>query len=70
MIGGIIVTLVLFLFAIASCIAINFVVFKYLWDDVPRWIQEIAYVACITIIMFVLYHMVGHVWGVYDFVER
>lgn len=70
MLGGIIVTLVLFLIAIALCIAINFVVFKYLWEGTPSWIQEIAYVVCITVIMFVLYHTVGHVWGVYEFMKR
>ena len=70
MVGGIVVTLTLFLIAIALCIAINFVVCRYLWSSVPGWIQEIVYIMCITIIMFVLYHLVGHVWGVYDFVER
>lgn len=69
MISGIVVTLALFVVAIALCIAINFVVFRYLWEDVSPWIQEIAYVISITVVMFVLYHLVGHVWGVYNFVE-
>lgn len=69
MIGGILITMVLFMIAIAMCIAINFVIFRYLWEDVSPWIQEIAYVISITVVMFVLYHLVGHVWGVYNFVE-
>ncbi len=70
MVGGIVVTLTLFLIAIALCITINFVVCKYLWGTVPDWVQEIVYIICLTIIMFTLYHLVGHVWGVYEFIGK
>lgn len=70
MIGGILITMVLFMIAIAMCIAINFVVCTYLWEDIPYWGREVLFIVCITAIMFVLYHVVGHVWGVYDFINN
>lgn len=63
MISGIVVTLILFLIAIMSCVAINFTVFKYVWEGTPHWIQELTCVVSITTIMLVLYHLVGWVWG-------
>lgn len=56
--------------AIAMYIAINFVVCTYLWEDIPYWGREVLFIVCITAIMFVLYHVVGHVWGVYDVINN
>lgn len=66
MIGGVLVTVVLFMIAVTLCIVTNLVVFRYLWNSAPSWVQYIAYVVCTIIIMVTLYHAVGYVWGVYD----
>lgn len=66
MITGLAITILLFVVAIALIIAANFAVRKYLQDSVPDWVQESIIIASIIVIMAILYHSVGHVWGVYE----
>lgn len=66
MLSGILITAVLFMFAIAMCVVTNIVVFGYMWNSAPSWVRLVVYVVCITIVMVALYHAVGYVWGVYD----
>ena len=65
MLSGILITISLFVVAIALCITTNVVVFGYMWNSAPNWVRLIVYVACITIVMVALHHTVGYVWGIY-----
>lgn len=64
MVGGILITIVLFVVAIALCMTTNLMVFRYMWNNAPAWLQLAAYVVCTFVIMVTLYHVVGYVWGV------
>lgn len=64
MIGGLAMTIGIFVVAIALCVVINFVVCKHMWNGMAPWMQSLMFISCVTFIFFVAYHAIGQVWGV------